>query len=76
MATDEATRAEKKLAALLLIEADVTIEPAELRRFIKSHWQTIAPLAHIIHAAPDYTKGGGAGTGTMPHKQSQSSNGY
>lgn len=55
--TDEATRAEKKLAALVLVELDVSIEPAAIRGFIRKNWRTIAPLAHIVHAAPDYTKG-------------------
>lgn len=54
--TDEATRAERKLAALILTRLDVDIEPARLREFIKNEWRTIAPLAHIVHAAPDYTK--------------------
>jgi hypothetical protein len=59
--TDEATRAERKLAALLLTKLDIDVEPAKLRGFIKSEWQNIAPLAHIVHEAPDYTKGyGGA----------------
>lgn len=54
--TDEAARAERKLAALLLTELDVDVPPEKLRAFIKSKWATIAPLAHIVHAAPDYTK--------------------
>jgi hypothetical protein len=54
--TDEATRAERKLAALILTKLDVDIDPAKLREFIKSEWRTIAPLAHIVHSAPDYTK--------------------
>jgi hypothetical protein len=54
--TDEATRAERKLAALLLTKLDIDVEPAKLRGFIKSEWQNIAPLAHIVHEAPDYTK--------------------
>lgn len=54
--SDEATRAERKLAALLLTKLDVDVEPSKLRAFIKSEWSTIAPLAHIVHAAPDYTK--------------------
>lgn len=58
MADSEATRAEKKLAALLLVEADLAIEPEQVRALIRKHWATIAPLAHIIHEAPDYTKGG------------------
>ncbi len=65
---DEATRAEKKLAALLLVHLDVSVEPAAIRNFIKAHWATIAPLAHIVHAAPDYTKSGTAqtsGNGTL-----------
>lgn len=54
--SDEATRAERKLAALMLTKLDVDVEPGKLRAFIKSEWSTIAPLAHIVHAAPDYTK--------------------
>lgn len=59
MSDTEAARAEKKLAALLMVELDVSVEPAALRGFIKAKWQTIAPLAHIIHEAPDFTKGSG-----------------
>lgn len=54
--TDEATRAERKLAALLLTKLDIDVEPARLRAFIKDEWGTIAPLSHIVHSAPDYTK--------------------
>lgn len=60
MADSEATRAEKKLAALLLVEADLAIEPEQVRALIREHWGTIAPLAHIIHEGPDYTKSGNA----------------
>jgi hypothetical protein len=54
---DEAKRAERKLAALLLTKLDIDVPPEKVRNFIKSEWATIAPLAHIVHAAPDYTKG-------------------
>jgi hypothetical protein len=54
--TDEATRAERKLAALVLTELDIDIEPAKLRDFVRKHWRTLAPLAHVVHEAPDYTK--------------------
>lgn len=54
--TDEATRAERKLAALILTKLDVDIDPARIREFIKTEWRVIAPLAHIVHSAPDYTK--------------------
>lgn len=69
--TDEATRAERKLAALLLTKLDIDVEPTKLRGFIKSEWQNIAPLAHIVHEAPDYTKAyGGAAqrTGDIANK--------
>ncbi len=56
MSDDEATRAERKLAALLLTQLDVDVEPAKVRAFIRQNWSTIAPLAHIVHSAPDYTK--------------------
>lgn len=52
----EALRARRKLAALILTKLDVDIDPDKLARFVKEEWQTIAPLAHIVHAEPDYTK--------------------
>lgn len=53
---DEATRAERKLAAMIQLQLELHIEPYDLRRFVKDNWQTIAPrangaLATILTAA-------------------------
>lgn len=42
-------RAERKLAALLLIHADLEVDPDGLGVFIRENWAKISPLAHIIH---------------------------
>jgi hypothetical protein len=42
-------KAERKLAAMLLLECDIDIAPGTLGAFIRQNWSTVAPLAHIIH---------------------------
>lgn len=42
-------KAERKLAALLLIECDIDIPPGTLGAFIRQNWTQVAPWAHLIH---------------------------
>lgn len=52
--------AERKLAALILLETDVDIASGDLGAFIREHWDRVAPLAHLIHGrdkgVPDTSK--------------------
>jgi hypothetical protein len=51
-------RAERKLAALLMLNADMEIDPAGLGVFIRANWDKLAPLAHLVHDRLDNTKDG------------------
>lgn len=51
-----AKKAAMKLAAILYSELDAEVDPQGLARVIKARWAKIAPLAHIVHDAPDDTK--------------------
>lgn len=52
--------AERKLAALILLETDIEVSPGTLGAFIRQNWERLAPLAHIIHGrdkgVPDNSK--------------------
>lgn len=48
--------AAKRTAALFYADLDVEIDPNALVAFIKRRWARIAPMAHIMHEAPDFTK--------------------
>ena len=49
-------QAEEKLARMIEKDFENTVSGWKIGQFIREHWATIAPLAHIIHDAPDVTK--------------------
>lgn len=53
---DAANKAATKIGALLYADYGLEIEMYKIRHFIKYRWDRLAPLAHIIHDAPDNTK--------------------
>lgn len=56
-AREKANRAAEKIAALIFADLDLEVSPHLIRTFIKSRWDRIAPLAHLVHEGPDMTKG-------------------
>lgn len=57
--TEKRTAADKaatKIAAMLLADLDIEVTAYQVERFIKMRWDKMAPLAHIVHEAPDRTK--------------------
>lgn len=54
---EDRMKAARTLAAIALSELDVEIAPDAIMGMLTGKWARIAPLAHIIHDAPDTTKG-------------------
>lgn len=50
-------KAARRTAALFYADLDVEIDPSALQAFIKRRWARLAPMAHVMHEAPDDTKG-------------------
>lgn len=50
------TNAAEHLAAIIFADLEVSVQPSDLTRLIRSRWSRIAPMAHVIHDAPDTTK--------------------
>lgn len=51
-------KAARRTAALFYADLDVEIDPSALQAFIKRRWARLAPMAHVMHEAPDDTKQG------------------
>lgn len=47
----------QRIAALIYADLDLEVSPQVIQRFVKSRWDKLAPLAHLVHEAPDNTKG-------------------
>lgn len=54
--TEARERAARRLAAIILVDLDIEIEPAKLVQLLHDRWGRIAPLAHTIHSKSDETK--------------------
>lgn len=49
-------KAALNMAKIIYADLDIDVQPHEITALIRKRWDRIAPLAHIIHDAPDVTK--------------------
>jgi len=56
-AREKGHKAAQRIAALIYADLDVEVTPEAIQRFVKGRWAKLAPLAHLVHEAPDTTKG-------------------
>ena len=54
--TEDAYRAQERMAKLIKEEFGIDVPAWRIGYFIRQRWGQLAPLAHIIHEAPDTTK--------------------